>query len=78
MNTDTKTNIDTSIYIRTNADTTVNNHTCLHFHAGIMVLLYKWVCYILTMILIFVLVRLLATIQIFATICFEDRNLRLL
>ena len=33
MNTDTKQNINTSIYIRTNADTSVNNH--LHFHAGI-------------------------------------------
>ena len=35
MNTDTKQNINTSIYIRTNADTSVNNHTYLHFHAGI-------------------------------------------
>ena len=35
MNTDTKQNINASIYIRTNADTSVNNHTYLHLHAGI-------------------------------------------
>ena len=35
MHTDTKQNINASIYIRTNADTSVNNHTYLHLHAGI-------------------------------------------
>ena len=35
MNTDTKQNINANIYIRTNADTSVNNRTYLHFHAGI-------------------------------------------
>ena len=35
MNTDTIQNINTSIYIRINADTSVNNHTYLHFHVGI-------------------------------------------
>ena len=35
MNTDTKQNIRANIYIRTNADTSVNNHIYLHFHAGI-------------------------------------------
>ena len=33
---------------------------------------------ILAMILIFILMHLLATVHIFATICFEDRNLILL
>ena len=35
MNTDTKQNINANIYIRTNADTSVNNRAYLHFHAGI-------------------------------------------
>ena len=35
MNTDTKQNINANIYIRTNADTSVNNRTYLHFRAGI-------------------------------------------
>ena len=35
MNTDTKQNINASIYTRTNADTSVNDHTYLHLHAGI-------------------------------------------
>ena len=31
----TKQNINANIYNRTNADTSVINHTYLHFHAGI-------------------------------------------
>ena len=75
MNTDTKQNINANIHVRTNTDTSVNNHTNLHFHAGIKSTR--------------ILMGLLhtnndinihsnasnATIHIFATICFEDRNL---
>ena len=78
MNTDTKQKINANICNRTNADTSVDNHTYLHFHAGINSTGILMVCYILTMILIFILMHLLATIHIFATICFEDRNLTLL
>ena len=78
MNTDTEHNINATVYIRISSDTSVNNHAYLHFCAGINSTQYSYTngfCYILTMILILLLMHLQATIHIFATMCFEDRNL---
>ena len=65
MNTDTKQNINANTYIRTNADTSANNHTYLYFHAGIKNTSILTVCNILAVVFIFILMHLLAAIHIY-------------
>ena len=77
MNTNTKHVINADIYIRTNADTCVNHHSYLHFHTGINsapIPMRFAMLYTNNDINIIHSSTSTATIHIFGTVCFEDRN----